>query len=96
MKIAVAGVGYVGLSLATLLSRHHKVYAFDISEDKVNSLWLPEIPLVMFYDAEQAASYTNFEKSGYTYFQLSPGYSNLFTTADSSIAAIDTMREIIR
>lgn len=28
--IAVAGTGYVGLSIATLLSQHHKVYAVDI------------------------------------------------------------------
>lgn len=34
--IAVAGTGYVGLSIATLLSQHHKVYAVDIIEDKVN------------------------------------------------------------
>ena len=33
--IAVAGTGYVGLSIATLLSRHHKVYAVDIVPDKV-------------------------------------------------------------
>ena len=33
--IAVAGTGYVGLSIATLLSQHHKVYAVDIVPDKV-------------------------------------------------------------
>lgn len=33
--IAVAGTGYVGLSIATLLSQHHKVYAVDILPDKV-------------------------------------------------------------
>lgn len=36
LKIAVAGTGYVGLSIATLLSQHHKVYAVDIIEEKVN------------------------------------------------------------
>ena len=33
--IAVAGTGYVGLSIATLLSQHHKVYAVDIILDDV-------------------------------------------------------------
>ena len=33
--IAVVGIGYVGLSIATLLSRHHKVYAVDIVPEKV-------------------------------------------------------------
>ncbi len=36
MKIAVAGTGYVGLSIATLLSQHHEVIAVDIVKEKVN------------------------------------------------------------
>ena len=38
MKIAVAGTGYVGLSLATLLSLKHEVVALDIIEEKVNMI----------------------------------------------------------
>jgi UDPglucose 6-dehydrogenase len=38
MKIAIAGTGYVGLSLAVLLAQKHKVYALDVIEDKVNQL----------------------------------------------------------
>ena len=38
MKIAVAGTGYVGLSLAVLLSQHNEVKAVDIIEDKVNKI----------------------------------------------------------
>ena len=38
MKIAVAGTGYVGLSLATLLSQDNEVVALDIIEDKVNMI----------------------------------------------------------
>lgn len=36
LKIAVAGTGYVGLSIATLLSQHHKVTAVDIIPEKVD------------------------------------------------------------
>ena len=35
-KIAVAGTGYVGLSIATLLSQHHQVTAVDIVPEKVD------------------------------------------------------------
>ena len=35
LTIAVAGTGYVGLSIATLLAQHHKVYAVDIIPEKV-------------------------------------------------------------
>lgn len=35
-KIAVAGTGYVGLSIAVLLSQHNEVYAVDIVPDRVN------------------------------------------------------------
>ena len=35
LKIAVAGTGYVGLSIATLLAQHHKVMAVDIIPEKV-------------------------------------------------------------
>lgn len=35
MKIAVAGTGYVGLSIATLLSQHHCATAVDIIPEKV-------------------------------------------------------------
>ena len=38
MKITVAGTGYVGLSIATLLSQHHPVKAVDIIEEKVNMI----------------------------------------------------------
>ena len=38
MKIAVAGTGYVGLSLATLLSQNNEVLALDIIEEKINMI----------------------------------------------------------
>ncbi len=38
MRIAVAGTGYVGLSMATLLSQHHEVVAVDIVPEKVDMI----------------------------------------------------------
>ena len=38
MKIAVAGTGYVGLSLATLLAQHNKVTAVDVIREKVDMI----------------------------------------------------------
>ena len=38
MKIAVAGTGYVGLSMATLLSQHHEVTAVDVIPEKVDKI----------------------------------------------------------
>ena len=38
IQIAVAGTGYVGLSIATLLSQHHKVTAVDVLPEKVEKI----------------------------------------------------------
>ena len=35
IQVAVAGTGYVGLSIATLLAQHHKVTAVDVVPEKV-------------------------------------------------------------
>ena len=45
MKIAVAGTGYVGLSIATLLSQHHKVMAVDIIPEKVELINQKKSPI---------------------------------------------------
>ena len=38
IKIAVAGTGYVGLSIATLLAQHHSVVAIDVISEKVEMI----------------------------------------------------------
>ena len=76
LKIAVAVTGYVGLSIATLLSQHHKVMAVDIVPEKVeliNSKKSPiqeeyiekylaekELDLIATLDAKEAYSDVDF------------------------------------
>ena len=45
LKIAVVGTGYVGLSIATLLSQHHKVMAVDIVPEKVELINSKKSPI---------------------------------------------------
>lgn len=45
MKIAVAGTGYVGLSIATLLAQHHQVIAVDVIPEKVEMINRKQSPI---------------------------------------------------
>ena len=45
MKIAIAGTGYVGLSMATLLAQHHQVTAVDVIPEKVEKINRRESPI---------------------------------------------------
>lgn len=55
MKIAVAGTGYVGLSIATLLAQHNEVTAVDIIEEKVNLINKRKSPIQDDYIEEYLA-----------------------------------------
>ncbi|WP_297738944.1 nucleotide sugar dehydrogenase [Nocardioides sp.] len=44
-KIAVVGLGYVGLSMACLLARHNEVVAFDLDEDRIQKLRAGQSPI---------------------------------------------------
>ena len=73
LKIAVAGTGYVGLSIATLLSQHHHVSAVDVIPEKVEKLnhrispiqddyiekYLDEKPLNLTATLEGASAYSD-------------------------------------
>ena len=62
MKIAVAGTGYVGLSIATLLSQHHEVMAVDIIPEKVELINQKKSPIqdeyIKKYLAEKKSNLT--------------------------------------
>ena len=45
MKIAVAGLGYVGMSNAVLLAQHHDVIAVDINQERVASVNARQSPI---------------------------------------------------
>jgi len=73
IRIAVAGTGYVGLSIATLLSQHHDVTAVDLIPDKVEKInarispiqdeyiekYLAEKPLRLKATLDAAEAYKN-------------------------------------
>lgn len=56
-KITVAGTGYVGLSIATLLSQHHEVVAIDIVPEKVDLINNKKSPIQDDYIEEYLASH---------------------------------------
>ena len=75
MKIAVAGTGYVGMSIATLLSQHHEVTAVDVIPEKVEKInrkvspiadeyiekYLAEKPLTLTATLDGRAAYKDAE-----------------------------------
>ena len=58
MKIAVAGTGYVGLSIAVLLAQHHEVTAVDIIQEKVELINNRKSPIQDDYIEDYLANKT--------------------------------------
>ena len=56
MKIAVAGMGYVGLSVAVLLAQHHEVVGVDIQPDRVDLINQRKSPIQDDYLEEYLAT----------------------------------------
>ena len=88
MKIAVAGTGYVGLSLATLLSQNNEVVALDIVPEKVDMLNKFISPI----QDEYIEKYFNEHKSGQRQlnFRATLDYKDAFADADYVIISTPT------
>lgn len=88
MKIAVAGTGYVGLSIALLLSQHHEVHALDIIPEKVELLNAGKSPIV---DTE-ITRFLNRNTSGEhpLNFQATLDTVQAYTNADYAVIATPT------
>ena len=88
MKIAVAGTGYVGLSVAWLLSQHNEVHALDIVPEKVELLNNGKSPIVdseitAFLDADQSGERP-------LDFQATLDPERAYTGADYAVVATPT------
>ena len=71
--IAVAGIGYVGLSMATLLAKNHRVYAVDIVQEKVDLLNRKKSPIqdeyIEAYLANEKLDFTATTDGAFAYAQ---------------------------
>ena len=88
MKIAVAGTGYVGLSVALLLSQHNEVHALDIVPEKVELLNNGKSPIV----ASKITAFLDADRSGERPldFQATLDPEQAYTGADYAVIATPT------
>ena len=104
MKIAVAGTGYVGLSIATLLSQHHEVMAVDIIEEKVNLINNRKSPIqddyIEKYLAEKELNLTAtldaeaaYKDADYVVIAAPTNYDSKKTFFDTS--AVESVNELV-
>lgn len=89
MKIAVAGTGYVGLSIATLLAQKNEVTAVDIIPEKVDMINRRQSPI----QDEWIEKY--FEKDKVTRYNVQGHFLNLTATLDAEEAYMDAEYVII-
>lgn len=83
LKIAVAGTGYVGLSIATLLSQHHEVIAVDVIPEKVDLINDKKSPI----QDEYIAKYLKEKKLNLT---ATLDAKKAYTNADFIVIAVPT------
>lgn len=83
MKIAVAGIGYVGLSNAMLLAQHNEVVALDVVEDKINQLNRRKSPI-------EDAEIEDFLANKTLNFRATADKIDAYTNADFVIIATPT------
>ena len=86
MKIAVAGMGYVGLSLAVLLAQHNEVTVVDILPEKVEKLNLWQSPIQDDYIEKFLAEH----KERHLSINATTDAESAYTTADYVIIAAPT------
>ena len=87
-KIAVAGTGYVGLSIATLLSQHNQVTAVDVIPEKVNSINQRKSPIQDSYISKYLAEKELNLTVGYS-FTESLDASLLYADIDANSSSDD-------
>ena len=83
MKIAVAGTGYVGLSVATLLAQHHEVVALDIDARRVSLLNAGQSPI-------EDTDISEFLSSGRLNFRATLNAEEAYTDARFVVIATPT------
>jgi FKBP-type peptidyl-prolyl cis-trans isomerase FklB len=90
LQIAVAGTGYVGLSIATLLAQHHKVTAVDVIPEKVDKLNRRQSPIQDAYIEKYLAE--NAKKDGVITTKSGLQYKVLTEGTGKSPKATDRVR----
>jgi len=95
LKIAVAGTGYVGLSIATLLAQHHHVVAVDVVQEKVDLINNGKSPIQDDYIEPFLAGFRCTTPADINIFhQLQSKAESLKQVPESSKESIDLKQEI--